>query len=210
MKFYDATLPMHHEMVTFPGDPRFDITPLSRRSKGDDFNLSLISMGTHAGTHVDSPKHYLQGGAAVDEIPLDVLVGPGIVLDMRGMAWIDDKALATAPLGRHRRVLLKTDSGPLLSSGRFHENFVYLTQSGARYLIDKGVMLIGIDSLSIECSTNTGGQVHRMLLESGTVIVEGALLLEVPPGAYEIICLPLRIKCGDGAPARLLLRAKAR
>lgn len=207
MKIYDATLPIEEGMIAFPGDPPFRMMPLSDMRDGGLFSLSLLSMGTHTGTHIDSPKHYLEGGAGVEALPLDVLVGPGVVLDLRGRPSIDEEALAQSSIGHHKRVLLKTDSGPHLVGGFFREDYVHLTEGGARYLVHLGVSLVGIDSLSVECYQNMGGPVHRLLLGAGMVIVEGAQLLEVPPGPYEILCLPLRIQGADGSPARLILRS---
>jgi len=206
MKLYDASIPIRKGMVTFPGDPPFRMEPCFQREKGDPFDLALISMGTHLGTHVDPPAHYLEGGATVDEIPLNTFVGPGIVLDMRGISQIDRQALENAPLGDHVRVLLKTDNGPLLLESSFHEDYVHLTEDGASYLVEKGVSLVGIDYLSIERYQNPDAPVHRALLQAGVLIVEGVHLLEIPPGPYEIFCLPICIKGADGAPARVLLR----
>ena len=207
MKLYDATLPIHEKMVTFPGDPPFKIKPFFQRQQGDSFDLALMSLGTHLGTHVDPPVHYLAGGATVDEIPLESLVGPALVLDMRGRSQVDQQALAKAPLGDHVRVLFKTDNGPRLLEPSFHEDFVHLTEDGARYLVQKNVRLVGNDYLSIERYQNPGAPVHHILLKAGVVVVEGVDLLEVPPGVYEIYCLPLKIKGADGAPARILLRS---
>lgn len=205
MKLYDATLPMEEGMVTFPGDPVFQVTPISSLHKGDAFDLSRLALGTHQGTHVDSPKHYLECGAGADALPLDALVGPGVVLDMRGRARIDREALEQVSPGRHKRVFLKTDSGLLLRERTFREDYVHLTETGAAFLIEQGVTLVGIDYLSIERYGNPGAPVHRALLQAGIVIVEGACLVEVPPGTYEVLCLPLRIKDADGSPARLIL-----
>jgi arylformamidase len=206
MELYDATLPIHRGMVTFPGDPPFEMQPCFQRSKGDPFDLSRLSMGTHLGTHVDPPAHYLDGGATVDEISLEALVGPGVVLDMRGKSQVDRQALEEASIEDHTRILLKTDNGPLLSGPSFRKDYVHLTEDGARYLVERKVCLVGIDYLSIERYNNPGAPVHHILLESEVVIVEGAYLLEIPPGPYEIFCLPLPVKGADGAPARLILR----
>ncbi len=206
MELYDATLTIYKGMVTFPGDPPFKMRPCFQRSKGDPFDLALLSMGTHLGTHMDPPAHYLDGGATVDEIPLEALVGPGVVLDMRGKSHVDRQALEEAPIEDHTRVLLKTDNGQLLLDPSFRKDYVSLTEDGARYLVERKVCLVGIDYLSIERYMNPGAPVHRILLESGVLVVEGAHLLEIPPGPYEILCLPLPIKGADGAPARLILR----
>lgn len=206
MKLFDATLPIQEGMLTFPGDPPFQIKPFFQRQKGDPFDLALMSFGTHLGTHVDPPAHYLDGGATVDEIPLGSLIGPAVVLDMRGRSQIDRQALEQAPLGDHVRVLFKTDNSSRLLEPSFFPDFVHLTADGARYLVQKKVRLVGNDYLSIERYQNPGAPVHHILLEAGVLIVEGVHLLDVPPGPYEIFCLPMKIKGADGAPARVLLR----
>lgn len=206
MKLYDATLSIHEKMVVFPGDPPFKTEPVSRIQKGDDFNLTRISMGTHLGTHVDPPAHFIEKGATADQVSLETLVGPGVVADLKGCSQIDRCALEKASIVDTTRVLLKTDNGPRLLESSFHQAGVYLTEDGARYLVENRVRLVGIDSLSIENPGNPGSPVHHLLLEAGILVVEGVHLLEIPPGEYEIFCLPLKIKGADGAPARIILR----
>jgi arylformamidase len=205
MTLYDATLALKREMPTFPGDPSFEMKPIFQRSRGSAFNLSLISMGTHQGTHVDPPVHCIDSGATADQLPLEALMGPGIVLDMRGKRFIDRADLEASPIGVHVRILLKTDSGPNILKSQFDENYVYLTQDAARYLVELGVLLVGIDYLSVDRYSDEDLTVHRILLESGIVIVECLNLAEVPAGPCRIYCLPLKIEGGDGAPARVLV-----
>ncbi|MDX2501324.1 MAG: cyclase family protein [Deltaproteobacteria bacterium] len=206
MKLYDATLSIHEKMMVFPGDPPFEHEAVSRISSGDDFNLTRLHMATHLGTHVDPPAHYIKNGVTVDRIPLETLVGPGVVADLRSCAQIDAPALEKAGIKDEKRILLKTDNGPRLSASSFHAQYVDLSEDGAQFLIERGVCLVGIDSLSIEHHENPGAPVHHMLLEAGILVVEGVHLLDIPPGKYEIFCLPLKIKDGDGAPARVILR----
>ncbi|MDQ7783098.1 MAG: cyclase family protein [Desulfomonilaceae bacterium] len=206
MPLFDATLPIRRGMLTFPGDPPFETEPVVQRRTGGEFNLARISMGTHLGTHVDPPAHYLEGGATADLIPLDHLVGPGIVLDMTGRTQVDRGALENSALGNHVRVLFKTDNSPRLLESEFHEDYVHLTEDGAAYLIDRGILMVGNDYLSIERYGNPGAPVHMALLKAGVLIVEGVHLLHVPVGPCEIFCLPLRIQGADGAPARVVIR----
>jgi arylformamidase len=206
MPLYDATLPIREGMVTFPGDPPFQMQPFFQRRNGDPFDLALLSMGTHLGTHVDPPAHYFDGGSTVDQLPLEAMMGPGVVLDMRGRPWIDRQALESSSLGDHTRVLLKTDNGPWLLEPPFREDYVHLTEDGAKYLVERGVQLVGIDYLSIEQYKNPGAPVHRTLLKASIVVLECVHLLDIPEGDCEIICLPLRIQGGDGAPARVCVR----
>lgn len=206
MKLYDATLAIHEKMVVFPGDPPFESEPVCRIQTGADYNLTRISMGTHLGTHVDPPAHFIEKGTTADQIALETLVGPGVVADLRGCTQIDRRALEKAAIAGYKRVLLKTDNGPLLLESPLHPDTVHLTGDGARYLVENRVRLVGIDALSIEHHENPGSPVHHLLLEAGVLVVESVHLLEIPPGEYEIFCLPLKIKGGDGAPARVLLR----
>jgi len=104
------------------------MSPYFERKKGDPFDLSLLSMGTHIGTHVDPPAHYLDGGATVDQIPLDTLIGEAFVLDMRRRKTIDAKDIEESLPSDVKRVLFKTDNGPLLLKNEFHEDYVSLTE----------------------------------------------------------------------------------
>ncbi|HMK37572.1 MAG TPA: cyclase family protein [Desulfomonilaceae bacterium] len=208
MALYDVTLPLGSRTLIFPGDPSFEINPLFRLSQGDPFNLSRITMGTHLGTHVDPPSHYLTGGAAVDGIPLESLIGPGIVLDMRGKSVIDRTALIYSHLENHVRVLLKTDNGPKLLASEFDEHYVHLAEDAALCLVERSVRLVGIDYLSVDGYEDAHGTVHRILLAAGIIVVECVDLTAVPPGPCTIFCLPLKIEGGDGAPARVVVETQ--
>jgi arylformamidase len=207
MPLYDATLPIHEGMLTFPGDPQFGLKPVAKICSGDPCNLSLMSIATHTGTHIDPPAHYFESGATVDQIPLSILVGQGIILDMRGVRTIGRAELERSALGDHRRALFKTDNGPRLRESVFSEDYVHVTEEGADYLLEKGVALVGIDYLSIEKCDNPGAPVHKKLLGAGVLIVEGLNLVDIPAGPCKIYCLPLLLRGGDGAPARVLIEA---
>lgn len=208
MVLFDVTVPLREGMFLFPGDPDFTLRPFQQIDQGDPYNLSLLSLGSHVGTHVDPPRHYLAGETGVDRLPLESLIGPGVVLDLRGRKYIDRRALEEAGLRRdHQRVLFQTDNSGLWKETEFNPDFVYLTLEGAELLAAQGVKLVGHDYLSIEEYGRAGAPVHRCLLKAGVVILEGVDLSLVPAGEYEIICLPLRIQDGDGAPARVVLRS---
>ena len=141
----------------------------------------------------------------MDAIPLDILVGPGIILDMRGKTVVDRASLKQSDADRYERILFKTDNDNKLLESAFSENFVSLTMDAAQYLVENRARLVGIDYLSIEPYADTSAAVHRILLEAGVLIVEGALLANVPAGPCTIYCLPLKIEGADGAPARLIV-----
>lgn len=208
MPIYDATLPIEVGMVTFPGDPVFGLETVLKTSCGDAFNLSLLHICTHTGTHVDPPAHYIEGGASVDELPLEAFIGPGLVLGLPGVRCVDANTLRKTDLHGRTRILFKTDNSSRLQSRTFYEDFVHLTEDGALYLVEAGVRLVGIDYVSIERFGNVGAPVHHILLSAGVIILETLDLREVPDGLCEVYCLPLKIRHGDGAPARVLVRTE--
>lgn len=166
-------------------------------------------MGTHTGTHIDPPYHFVDNGARVDQLDLDMLVGEAIVADLRsceGTIEPEDLTTLDLPLGA-KRVLLKTTNSGLWQSlpVEFPNSYVSLSPEGATWIVDRGIGLVGIDFLSIEARGSPGHPTHVRLLEAGVVIVEGLNLYDVPSGEYTLVCLPLRIVDGDGAPARAIL-----
>ena len=207
MKIYDITMPLSADMPTYPGDPTVKIEPVTRIARGDAANVSCISMSTHSGTHIDVSLHYNDHGVSVDHLPLTLLMGSALVADLRGHTEIDAKALARLPLAGVERLLLRTDNSLLWDREGFYEEYAHLTKDGAAFLVEKKVRLVGIDYLSIE-RFDGDGEVHRLLLGNGTVVLEGLNLDGIEGGEYELICLPLKIKGGDGAPVRAILRSR--
>ena len=192
MRIHDISKAIEDGMEVYPGDPEVSVRRVARLENGDEANVSAVSFGTHTGTHIDPPLHLLSGGAGADSVSLEALIGPALVVDTGG-AEIDREFLGAAGIGAAVRVLFKT-------GGRGG-----LTNDASLHLVGKGVRLVGIDGPTIECSGHEGLEAHRALLEAGVVILEGLELSGVEPGTYELICLPLKIKDGDGAPARAVL-----
>ena len=198
--FIDITRPIYDGMPVWPGDPVVTICP------GPDLpSVTQLSLGSHVGTHVDPPAHFLPAGRTVDALLLDVLLGPAWVVHVPGDAAITAAALdAAAVPSEVTRLLLRTANSDRPNSG-FDPGFVGLAPDAAAWLLQRGVRLIGIDGPSIEPFKSPGHPVHHALLAAGVIIVEGLLLADVPPGPYELLCLPLLIAAGDGAPARVIL-----
>ena len=206
MRLYDITTPLRPGMPVYPGDSAVRVRPTAQIDKGDPFNLLLLSMGSHAGTHVDAPYHFEAGGLTVDQLPLETLYGPALVRDVGRAEVVDEAALEALALpAGTRRLLLKSRNSRLWEDPAFRPDFVALTPGGARWLVERGLGLVGVDYLSIEPLGSPEFPVHHTLLGAGVVIVEGLDLRGVPPGAYTLLCLPLRLAGGDGAPARVLL-----
>jgi arylformamidase len=199
MEIIDVSVPVWPGMITYPGDPAVSLERVASLANGDVVNLSRLDFGVHSGTHVDAPVHFIDGAAAAETLPLDVLVGPARVLDLTAAERLDASAFEGVALAQ--RVLLKTRNSGLWARDSFAEDFLELTEDGARALIDGGVRLVGIDYLSIGDEA-----AHQALLGAGVVPIEGLDLREVAPGDYELICAPLKLVGSDGAPARVLLR----
>jgi arylformamidase len=204
MKIYDISVSLSEDLPVFPGDPPVRIEPVTCLTSGDAANVSRISMSTHSGTHLDPPRHFNDHGISVDRIPLTLLMGPALVLELQGVTDITSAVLDRLPIRGEERLLLKTANSQLWSKPAFCGDYSSLTPDGARFLVDVGVKLVGIEYLSIE-RLDGDGEVHRILLDNGVFILEGLNLTGVAPGSYELVCLPLKIAGGDGAPARALL-----
>lgn len=209
MRVFDVTLPIYHAMPVYEGDPDVSIEPWLSIPDGAPANVSRLGMGSHTGTHVDAPAHFRDGGLGVDRLPLDVLVGPARVYALAGSDHIGAASLRGIDLTSFPRILFKTRNSSQWREGRFRRDFVGLMEDAARLLVDSGVRLVGVDSLSVEPFGSTGFPTHRTLLDAGVIIVEGLDLSAVPPGDYELLCFPLKIQDGDGAPARVVLRELA-
>jgi arylformamidase len=205
MKYHDVSVPIHAGMPIFEGDPSVETSPFSSIGKGDLANVTQLLMGTHTGTHMDAPRHFLDNGTTVDEIPLDILIGPAEVTELAGIRGISRDDLASANLEGEERVLFKTSNSRLWREPCFRKDFSWIAGDAARYLVEIGVKLVGIDYLSVERYGASEPVAHLTLLRAGIVIVEGLNLSEVKPGRYELICLPLLIKGGDGSPCRAIL-----
>jgi arylformamidase len=205
-KLFDISVPVKNGGVVYPGNPEIHIELQQDMSRGGSSNVSLLAIGSHTGTHVDAPLHMIPGGAGVDGIPLDALMGPALVIafDDDVMA-VTEAYLRSQPIAGHERVLLKTRNSRFIRERDFHRDYTYLAPDGAEYLVSLGVRLVGIDYLSIEQFHSGHHRTHKTLLSRGVVIVEGLDLSEPPAGEYELYCLPVLLDGVDGAPARAVL-----
>jgi len=203
---YDISLPIVNDGLVYPGNPAISITPQQEVSKGASANVSMLSFGSHTATHVDAPKHFFDDGVTVDALPLDVLMGPAVLICVEDdVMSIGEKELKLHELKHHTRVLIKSRNSSFNRERDFHKDYTYLSPDGAAYLVSLGVKLVGVDYLSVEQFHSGHHQTHRTLLEHGVVIVEGLDLSAPAMGPYELRVLPLRLAGLDGAPARAVL-----
>jgi arylformamidase len=211
MPIYDVTVPVSNELPTWPTDPGVKITDWCSLSAGDGANVSMLNLGAHTGTHVDAPAHFIEGAAKVESLSLDALIGGVQVIAVpEDVQAIDEEFIQKHYSPGAERVIFKTRNSAFWSESnpQFHSDFTYLDLPAAKWLVEQGIKLVGIDYLSIEKFGSEKHETHLALLSRGVVILEGLNLTEIVPGKYELICLPLRLRSnkGDGAPARVVLR----
>lgn len=207
MRTYDISLTLSPSLPTWPGDPGIEIERVEKIEDGSNANVSRINMGVHSGTHIDAPFHFLQEGIPVEQIDLSLLTGRVYVLHLPEEDLITASVLERSQIPpRTRRVLFKTRNSEYWTDeeANFQADFVGLSDDGARYLVKRGVKLVGVDYLSV-APYKDSRPTHEILLEAGVVIVEGLNLSEVSQGRYTLYCLPLKIAGSDGAPARAIL-----
>lgn len=202
-EFIDISLPLYEGMITYPGNPPF----LAEWQQTPNTYLTKVTTGTHAGTHVDAPRHVDEAGTPVDEIALDRFFGPCRVLDLSSakehitLADLEPHAIKSG-----ERILLKTNNSER-GFAAFYDDYVYLEGDAADWLRDRDVALVGIDSLSIKKRGGEDQRPHESLLHAEIPIIEGLNLAGVAAGIYTFIGLPLRLQGREGSPIRAVLIA---
>ena len=204
---YDISLPISESLVVWPGDKLVTITQPKHLDRGDEATVSHLSLGVHVGTHVDAPAHFLSKGLSVNDIDLNALVGPALVVEALEADVLSAKVLENLSISASvERVLFRTRNSEHWEANHneFNKDYVGITEDGARWLVSKGIRLVGMDYLSVAAFDETTAT-HQVLLEAGVVLVEGLNMSCVSAGMYDFICLPLKIEGAEGAPARAIL-----
>jgi arylformamidase len=208
MPIHDISLTISSEMPVWPGDPAVQIEQVASIDSGAHANVSRLYAGVHTGTHVDAPHHFLNDGRTVESLPLEVLTGPCYVAQLPDdMDAISAEVLDRVPIpSETTRLLFGTRNSHFWAKGEtvFQKDFVAVTEDGARWLVGRGIQLVGVDYLSV-APFGESVPTHTALLQAGIVVVEGLNLSQVPRGFYELYCLPLKLRGSDGAPARAIL-----
>ena len=203
----DVSVPLFDGMVAWGSDPRPKITQKLSIEKGDVCNLTLLDMSAHTGTHMDAPRHFVRDGKGMETLPLDAVMGPARVVEIKDPVAVRVAELEPLQLKPGERILFKSrNSERCWQSSEFFEDFVYISNEAAQYLVAKGVRTVGVDYLSIGGFHNDLVETHVTILGAGIWVIEGLNLSAIEPGDYELACLPLKILGSDGAPARAALR----
>jgi arylformamidase len=208
-KIIDVSMEVFSGMLVWPGDDDVELYRTQKMEEGAHNNFSRIACGVHTGTHVDAPRHFIPGGSTVEQLPLEILFGPAWTADCTSVPRIGADALERAgiPAGT-RRLLLKTSNSQTLESMTvFRDDYAGLDESGAKWIVGRGIQLVGSDFLSVACRDQTG-PVHRVLLGAEVILVEGLIFKNIPPGACRFICLPVKFRGSDGALARAIVEVE--
>ena len=208
MNWHDATLPMRSETVHWPGHPHYTVDEMMSMAQGENMNVTAVSMCSHFGTHIDAPRHYYAEGKAVDELPPEIFIGPGRLVVYEGEQHIPVEFIRELDLNRITRLFIRTSNSEKLAQPEFFENYLALTSAAAQALVNKGIVLLGVDGYSIgPFDPSPGMPVHRIFLGGGPdqVAIEEVNLAGISAGDYQVLAIPLRLTGLEASPARVLL-----
>jgi len=206
-KWIDISVTLKSGMVHWPGDPPVIVKRMKDIKKGSNANVSFVSMGTHTGTHMDAPLHFLESGRGIDKAPLGAVIGQARVISIKDKVSIKPEELRKYRIRKGERLIFKTlNSQRCWKADKFIKDFVYISNEAAKYLAGICVRTVGVDYLSVGGYKKDGANVHKLLLAKGVWIMEGLNLSNVKQGYYDLVCLPLKILDSDGSPARAVIR----
>ena len=210
-KIHDVTVAFTDQIPPFPGDPVPRIHRFMKMEDGDPCNVSHMEMCVHSGTHVDAPMHHVLGGAGIETLPIEVMIGPCRVIDAGNVDVVTAAILEAMDLPEGlERLIVRTSASALWDAPQWgrREDFAGLSADAARWVVARGIRLVGIDSLTIEHFDGPDAPAHVALLEAAVVVIEGLDLRAIAPGDYELVCLPMKLAGCEGAPARVVLIEK--
>lgn len=204
MNVIDISWQLSSEMTTYKNRGGFQLKEI-KDIKAENVRESELTINVHTGTHIDAPSHFLRDGKAIDQMPLGQVVGPCKVLDLTEVETsISDNDLENRDVIAGDILLFKTQNSSYPEIGLFNTSFVYLDESGAKYLAQKQVRAVGIDYLGIE-RDQAGHETHKALFGASITVIEGLRLEHVEPGGFFLMCLCLALKDCEASPARALL-----
>ena len=167
-QWIDVSIPLRNAMVHWPGDSPFEISPVRDIEQGDTVTLSRVTMGSHSGTHIDAPKHFIRNGVDISMMPFDAMVGIARVIEIHDPHSIKPDELINHRIRRGERILFKTRNSPnAWKTDTFTKDYVFVTKEAADYLSKIKIRVVGVDYLSVGAYHGDGQYVHRTLLSSG-------------------------------------------
>ena len=198
-RIHDLTRVISQDMQVYPGDPKPQFEPQAT-IKNDKVNVTRIILGSHTGTHVDAPRHFLQEGNSIEIEPLDKFIGEAVIIDASGRKSISASEFSGKDIRKNDIVLINTGTSGFLT------DFTYIDVSAAKWMVEKGIKCIGIDTASVEKYGLKDAPVHKMLLACKIGIIENLTNLKQFAGKRMfLVCMPLPLQGIDGSPARAIL-----
>jgi arylformamidase len=206
----DISVELSEDTIIYPGDPVPEYGLIFSLANGEIANVGYIKHGIHHATHVDVPYHFKNGERTFDQIPMEHWIGKVLVIDATGAKeCVTDKYLEGADLKTYRRILFKTQNSlKYYKEPEFNSSFIYLDKSVCKAMVKAGVLTVGLDYITVDPHGSEGFPAHKTLLYNGVCIIECIDLDNVEPGEYFLMCMPLKLKGTDGAPARVVLLDK--
>lgn len=204
----DVTFTLEACFPVWPGDAPFSVEPVGRMCRGDAADVSALHLSAHFCTHMDAPAHYLPGGATMEQAPLELLMGSAYLLDARGAGQVISQQEIRRVPANARRVLIRSDYEAHPKSDGFFPGFSGVGVAATAALKEMGVQLLGADAPSFAALCQTEEAHCLFLCDNEHWIIEHLDLRGCPEGWYDLICLPMKIKECEGAPARVLIRAR--
>lgn len=199
----DITMPLHKNMPVWPGDPTFRYQLVATLEQ-DGANVGGMTMSLHAGTHIDAPFHYDDFGKSIDTLPIELFIGPTLIVEMQNVQQIQLRDIAQLKLDGVERLFFKTKRQYDLY--RFDPSFTTISPEVVPYLAEKGVKVVGTDAPSIDAVDDVTLQAHHAFRQEGLYIIENLYLKDIEMGMYEFIGMPLAIQGGDASPIRAVVR----
>ena len=200
---YDISPLISAKSAVFPGDTPFQQEFLLKISSGSHLDLSTIKTTVHIGAHTDAPNHYSATGESIEKRDLSFYLGPAQVIEVncpRGSRILPQHLTQDI---KATRILFKTGSFPDVN--QWNNDFVALSQELIEFLAAQKVVLVGIDTPSVDLADDQLLESHKTIFRFNMAILEGIVLQEVESGLYDLICLPLKIEGADASPVRAIL-----
>lgn len=199
----DLSVPLNAKTPIYPGDPTTKIEPAGVLAK-DGYCDHYVSVGTHVGTHIDAPMHMLEGGASLDQIPIDRFIGSGQLVEVTGSSF---DAVKSAGIQEDDIVLFCTGMSDKYHEPVYFEDYPAMSKEIAKYLVEAKVKMVGVDACSVD--NKDGFPIHKILLAGKVLIIENLTNLKQLSGKeFNIHALPIKLQI-DGAPARVVADVKS-
>lgn len=201
----DITASITHDMTTWPGEDGVVYRIMQSIKRGDDYNVNKMIMGLHIGTHIDAPLHLIDDDMSIDQIALSHFIGEARVIFVDTKKCITAHDIMDKNITKDDIILFKTINSENPETEPFFEDYIYIDDEAAQFLVDKKIKTVGIDYMSVEDFYTENNETHKLLLSNRIGIIEGLNLKDVDEGVYFLSCLPLKIVGLEASPCRAVL-----